>query len=130
MLTGLLMSTWMPINKMIWTSSYAVFTSGLAFVVFACTYWLVDVQRLEPIHQAVRGIWIERPCDVRALRPVCANPGRDPHGRSVSSHVHLAQYLRAHRSGSRSILLFAVSHSLLFLAVAYWFYKRNWIIRV
>lgn len=40
---GLMLSAWMPINKSIWTSPYAVFTSGLAFTVFACCYWLVDV---------------------------------------------------------------------------------------
>src|SRR4029434_3773177 len=40
---GLMLSTWMPINKKLWTVSYSVFTAGLASVVFACCYWLVDV---------------------------------------------------------------------------------------
>jgi predicted acyltransferase len=35
---------WLPINKNLWTSSYAVFTSGMALVVFSCCYWLVDVK--------------------------------------------------------------------------------------
>ena len=42
---GLMLSTWMPINKSLWTAPYAVFTSGLAFTVFGCCYWLIDVQR-------------------------------------------------------------------------------------
>jgi predicted acyltransferase len=33
-----------PINKEIWTSSYSVFTAGMAMTCFACCYWLVDVQ--------------------------------------------------------------------------------------
>ena len=44
MFAGMMLSTWMPINKQLWTVPYALFTSGLAFVVFACCYWLVDIQ--------------------------------------------------------------------------------------
>ena len=33
-----------PINKNLWTSSYVVFTSGLAAVLLALCYWLVDVR--------------------------------------------------------------------------------------
>jgi len=44
-LLGLLMDCWLPINKNLWTSSYAVFTSGVALTFFACCYWLVDVKK-------------------------------------------------------------------------------------
>jgi predicted acyltransferase len=33
-----------PINKPIWTSSYAVFTAGLAFSTLALCYWWVDLR--------------------------------------------------------------------------------------
>ena len=32
------------LNKQLWTVPFAVFTSGMAFVVFACCLWLIDVQ--------------------------------------------------------------------------------------
>jgi predicted acyltransferase len=35
-----------PINKNIWTSSYVLFTGGLACLVFATCLWLIDVRRL------------------------------------------------------------------------------------
>ncbi len=41
---GLMVSTWMPINKQLWTTPYALFTSGLAFSVFACCYFIQDVK--------------------------------------------------------------------------------------
>jgi len=41
---GLLMNHWLPINKNLWTSSYAVFTSGMALVIFAGCYWVIDVK--------------------------------------------------------------------------------------
>ena len=33
-----------PINKSLWTSSYVLYTAGLAMQAFACCYWLFDVQ--------------------------------------------------------------------------------------
>ena len=35
---------WFPINKALWTSSYAVFTAGAALVTLAACYWLVEVR--------------------------------------------------------------------------------------
>jgi len=35
---------WFPINKALWTSSYAVFTAGAALVTLALCYWLVEVR--------------------------------------------------------------------------------------
>lgn len=34
----------LPLNKSLWTSSYALFTGGLALLVLAGTYWLVDLR--------------------------------------------------------------------------------------
>jgi predicted acyltransferase len=41
---GLVMNHWFPINKNLWTSSYAVFTAGAALISLGICYWLVDVQ--------------------------------------------------------------------------------------
>jgi predicted acyltransferase len=43
--SGLLWNNWFPINKSLWTSSYVLFTGGLAILSLALCYWLVDVQR-------------------------------------------------------------------------------------
>ena len=43
-LLGLLWNTWFPINKALWTSSYVLFTGGLALLVLAGLYWLCDVR--------------------------------------------------------------------------------------
>jgi len=44
LLAGLVMDVWLPINKSLWTSSYAVFMAGMAMNCFGVIYWLVDVQ--------------------------------------------------------------------------------------
>ena len=35
---------WFPINKSLWTSSYVMLTAGLALVVLAVCYWLIEVR--------------------------------------------------------------------------------------
>jgi predicted acyltransferase len=35
---------WFPINKALWTSSYVLFTTGMALQLLAACYWLLDIQ--------------------------------------------------------------------------------------
>src|SRR5918993_639048 len=35
---------WFPINKPLWTSSYVVFTAGMALQLLALCYWLIDLK--------------------------------------------------------------------------------------
>jgi predicted acyltransferase len=44
LLAGVIMNHWLPINKNLWTSSYAVFMAGWATVVLATCYWFIDVK--------------------------------------------------------------------------------------
>ena len=39
---GLVADHWMPINKKLWTSSFALFMAGLDFLILATSVWLVD----------------------------------------------------------------------------------------
>jgi len=41
---GWIFSFWFPINKSIWTSSYVVYTAGLALCFLGFCYWLVDIK--------------------------------------------------------------------------------------
>jgi predicted acyltransferase len=41
---GEIWNAWFPINKALWTSSYAVFTAGAALLALAACYWLVEVR--------------------------------------------------------------------------------------
>ena len=36
---------WFPINKKLWTSSYVIFSAGLALIVLAAFYWVSDVRQ-------------------------------------------------------------------------------------
>lgn len=43
-LIGVVWDMWFPMNKSIWTSSYVMFTSGMALLFFGMCYWLIDAK--------------------------------------------------------------------------------------
>jgi predicted acyltransferase len=60
---GELLATWVPINKQLWTTSFAVLMAGLAATALACTIWLVDGRRLR--------LWF-RPLEIFGLNAIAA----------------------------------------------------------
>lgn len=46
MLLGLVWSRWFPINQNLWSSSLVLFMSGMALVIFAGCYYLVDLNQM------------------------------------------------------------------------------------
>lgn len=48
-LAGLVWDGFFPINKQLWTSSFVLFTAGLASMGLALCYWLIDVQGYKSI---------------------------------------------------------------------------------
>jgi len=48
--SGLIWNFWFPINKNLWTSSFALFTGGFALVFLAFLYWVLEIKQW-------RGAW-------------------------------------------------------------------------
>jgi predicted acyltransferase len=44
-LAGLIWSLQFPINKSLWTSSYVLYTSGIALLLLGLVYWRIDIQQ-------------------------------------------------------------------------------------
>ncbi|GAC1515555.1 MAG: heparan-alpha-glucosaminide N-acetyltransferase domain-containing protein [Gemmatimonadaceae bacterium] len=66
MLAGLIWNWVFPINKSLWTSSYVVFTAGMASLVLGTCIWLVDAQRIT---------WWTRPFVIFGVNPIAAFVG-------------------------------------------------------
>ncbi len=45
-LVGLVWSVWFPLNKPLWTSSYVLFTAGIAWLSLAFTTWCTDLKSM------------------------------------------------------------------------------------
>lgn len=44
LVAGWIWNIWFPINKALWTSSYAFFTGGLALLFLGVCYWLIEIE--------------------------------------------------------------------------------------
>ena len=42
---GLILHQWFPINKLLWSSSYVVFTAGFALNLLGMCYWAIEIKR-------------------------------------------------------------------------------------
>ncbi len=47
LMTGIIWDMYFPMNKALWTSSYVIFTAGMALNVFGMCYWLADVKQIK-----------------------------------------------------------------------------------
>jgi predicted acyltransferase len=127
---GLMLSTWMPINKKLWTVSYSIFTGGLAFVVFACCYWLIDSKGWRRFARPFE-IYGMNALAVYVLSGVVADLLGVLHVGDVSLRGFLWQNVFAPLgSPANASLAYSLTHVLLFLLIAWVMYRRNWIVRV
>jgi predicted acyltransferase len=131
---GLILDCWMPINKKLWTSSFAVFMAGLDFSIFAMFVWLVDGRR----HQR----WV-RPLTILGMNAIAVYMVSElldemlggvrwtADGHQVSLHGwiygHVFQPLASPYNAS---LLWAVAYTLLMVLVAYGLHRKKWYLKV
>lgn len=123
-----------PINKNLWTSSYVVFSAGVALLVLATISWLIDIHRIRR--------WA-RPLATFGQNPLVAFLGSgamartmglvliDVAGQPVS--VKEAIFARAFASWLAPIdasLLFAVSFVVTWYLILLVFERRGWIVKI
>jgi predicted acyltransferase len=122
---GLMLNSWHPINKKLWTSSFTLFMAGFDFVLFAAMLWLIDHRRIvRPFRPfAILGmnaiaIYMTSELLITLLDLI---GGRE----AIYRNVFLAL-----ASPVNASFLFALVYSLLHLALAYLLYRRGWFLRV
>ena len=135
LVVGLMWHWSFPINKGLWTSSYVVFTAGMASVAIATITWIIDVQGVT---------WGTRPLVIYGVNPMVAFFGSGAMARTIYSlwtvqydgkeiAVQAAVYksvFASWLSPRDASLAFAVCFVLFWYAVLAEFYRRNWILKV
>lgn len=133
-LAGLLLSTWMPINKNLWTASFAVFMAGLAAICFGIWYWLLDGEgpwtaRFRP--------WF-RPAEIYGQNAIVIFVLSGLTGRLLGliklGGVPLQKLLydtvfAPLASPLNASLLYACANVLIFFALAWWMDRKGWYIK-
>jgi predicted acyltransferase len=131
---GLICNMWLPINKKLWTSSFALFMAGLDFVIFAIMVWWVDVRGharfVKPlVIMGMNAITVYLVSELleTLLNAVHFSSG----GHTVTVRDWLFDTLFAPlASPINASLLYAIAYTLLMYAIAYVMYRRRWFVRV
>lgn len=135
MMVGLMWHWVFPINKSLWTSSYVVFTAGLAALSLATIMWVVDFQK-------VRG-WT-KPFVIYGVNPIIAFIGSGVMARLIYSiikvssdgkRIPLQSWLYQTLFASwltpvNASLAFALAFVLFWYGILYALYRRNIILKV
>ncbi|MHB8839016.1 MAG: acyltransferase family protein [Gemmatimonadaceae bacterium] len=135
MMVGLMWHWSFPINKGLWTSSYVVFTAGMAAVSIATITWIIDVQGVT---------WWTRPLVIYGVNPLVAFAGSGLMARiiyslwkvevdgkpiAVQAVVYKSVFLTWLEPRNAS-LAFAICFVLFWYAILAVLYRRNLILKV
>lgn len=124
-----------PINKSLWTSSYVLYTGGLAMLLLAILLWIIDVKGwkkwtkpfihfgMNPLFVFVlSGLYVKT---IAYLIKVSVN------GKLINGYTFLYQEIFAPLAGEMNgSLLFALSHIFLFWIVVYILYRMKIFIKI
>jgi len=133
---GEFFNTWFPINKKLWTSSYVLFTAGLALVCLALCYWVLDVKQW-------RGRWAA-PGIVFGMNPIAAYffaevvahaidrlPAHLPNGDVVPIQQVIYERFFAHLAGApNASLIYALCFVLMCLAAMWVLYRKRILLKI
>jgi predicted acyltransferase len=132
---GLVWGAWFPINKSLWTSSYALFTAGAAALVLAACLWLVDVAGYQrwATPFVVFGTNALALYFLSTLCAVLLGIIRIPQPGGVSLAVQAVLYRRLFAPWTSPIngsLAWAIAYLLIWLGAMWLLYRRRIFIRV
>ncbi len=123
--SGLMLDTWMPINKKLWTVSFTLLMAGIDFIGFGAMMWLIDGKRIvAPFRPAIVmgmnaiAIYLSSEFVIVILETL---NWKEPIYHTVFASGGSTEF---------TSFLFAFAYALLHLGMAYWMYRRNWFLKV
>ncbi len=120
MLAGMLWGGFFPINKTLWTSSYVLWTGGLALLLLALCYWLIEVKAWlkwsKPFEFFGKHAMLAFVLHVIFLKvqAIISMPMID--GSLGNLRLYLTQHLFGWASPQNASLLYALSYTFLWLS--------------
>lgn len=134
-LAGLLWDLQFPINKSLWTSSYVLYTGGLATIVLALSYWIIDINKYNRFTKpfVVYGVNAITVFFVSGLMPRLVNmiKIKQADGNEVGALTSFYQtFFVPYFSPINASLAYAIAFIAFFYVILWVMYKKNIIIKV
>jgi predicted acyltransferase len=132
---GLVWNRSFPINKALWTSSYVLFTSGLAAMLLAACYWLIDARErrafLRPLVVLGTNALVLFVASGLLVKTLLFFKVTGPDGVVISVNRWL--YLTAfqpYADPKNASLLFAIANLAVLYLLLEFLYRKRWFLRV
>ncbi|WP_408672257.1 acyltransferase family protein [Lutibacter sp.] len=125
-----------PINKPLWTSSYVIYTGGLALLFLAFLLWIIDVKQLKKwtkpfIHFGTNPLFIFLFSILYVKIIIYLVKTTNSHGEIMNGYSYLYNTVFVPIAGNMNgSLLFAVSHIIVFWLLTYVLYKNKIFIKI
>lgn len=130
---GLLWDLQFPINKALWTSSFVLYTGGLATLVLALSYWIIDVNKYSRFAKpfVVYGVNAITVYFLSGLLPqVLSLIPVNTNGRSINLYSWLYSGYASSLPPLNASLLWAISTVVFWLIILWVMYNKKFIIKV
>lgn len=135
-------ATFMPINKPLWTTSYAVFMTGWGLLVFAAFFWLIDGNDSKALRERSRKWFL--PMTIYGMNAlfIFAFSGllakmlgfikfAQDDGKMMTAKAIIYAPIKAlPMAPVNQSLLFAVLFNLVMFLIGYFLWKKKWFIKV
>lgn len=131
---GLLWDLQFPINKALWTSSFVLYTGGLATVILALCYWLIDIHQYNRFTKpfVVYGVNAITVFFLSGLIPRILGMihVKDGNGSEITLQSWLYSGFSSHFSAINASLAWAITFVLFWLIILWVMYNKKIIIKV
>ena len=133
-ITGWLWGFGFPINKQLWTSSYVLYTAGIAIILLAGMVWLVDIKKIDwwtkpfvILGSNAIFLYILSSLWVKILLKISFKLD----GKMISGYSYLYKTIFQPIAGNiNGSLFFAIFHVLFFLLLLTWMYRKKIFIKI
>ncbi len=139
MVIGVIMAIWFPINKLLWSSSYVVFTAGFALEMLGVCFYLIDVKGYQSWTQpfkvfgsnAITSFFLSSFVAVLLdlIGVSVLTPGGAAVRESLKTYIFNAIFSPI-ANGYNASALYAIVYVLIWYGVMYVFYKRKIFIKI
>ena len=131
---GLICDSWLPINKKLWTSSFALFMAGLVFVLLAFFVHFVDGRGYQRVAKpavimGMNAISIYMLSELLAIALGAIRWGQGADAISLQGWLYKTCFAPLASPYNASIL-WAVAFTLVMYLAAYAMYRKQWFIRI
>ena len=131
---GLGWGLFFPINKSLWTSSYVLYTGGIAMQFLACCYWIIDVRgytkwSMPFVYYGMNAlfVFVVSGLLVKILARVKVSDGDE----TIPVLRYAYKYFYSTwLSPVNASLLYALTLVFIFFIILRWMYKKKWLVKI